>query len=267
MIKPGLCSMSFPDLSPAEVVKQCQMNSVGLIEWSGRPYHLPPESTEAKVKEIAKMCSDAGISTPSYGSYFCVLNHSPEQFPRVLDIAQGLGAGTVRVWSSEYGNPGEMSEIDEDQKKRLIENTRAIAELAAARRIRVAFEYHLHTPTCGAEEVLYVLDKAGHENCYTYFQMIIETRRSVDDNVADLERVYPRLAYVHCHYYEGEELFPLSRGAHMWKPLYAKLVELGYSGPLYLEYYRDYTPEKMKTDLEFPARPGEMKVNNAFRSW
>jgi sugar phosphate isomerase/epimerase len=87
---------------------------------------------------------------------------------------------------------------------------------------------------------------------YTYFQMMEETRRTVEQNVEDLERVFPRMANVHCCWFENEaDTNYLRDGARMWRPLLAKLVELGYDGPLYLEYYKDYTEEQMVDDLAF----------------
>ena len=43
----------------------------------------------------------------------------------------------------------------------------------------------------------------------------------------------------------------MEQGAHLWKPAIAKRKEIGYAGPLYLEYYRDYTPELLSADLAF----------------
>lgn len=254
MTIPGLCTMSFPKSSPEQVLQILEGERIMAVEWSGRDYHLPPSTPQKRVREIAARCSEQGLSTPSYGSYFNAYHQSAEEFEPVLDVACGLGADTVRVWSGDWDDPGEMSGMDDSQVKRLAESAAALGELASGRGIRLAFEYHLHYPTCGAEEAMRVIRESGHPNVYTYFQMITETRRSIEQNLQDLETVRPRLAYVHVHYFEDEDLLPLARGIRMWKPLLSKLSELGYDGPLYLEYYRDYTPELMRADLDFLER-------------
>ncbi len=248
----GLCSMSFPGQSVEAVIEICRRNQVEALEWSGRSYHLPPGTPEARVSEVAAICSDAGISLPSYGSYHGVFNDQPSAFTAQLDIAEALGCGTIRVWASHWGDPGELDSMNAEQVGQLVERTAKIAEMGELRGMKVGFEYHTHTPTCGAGEVLRVLDEAGHANMYTYFQMIELQRRSVQQNVEDLRSVFPRLAFVHCHWFQDEaNTNHMRQGAHLWRLLLTELDALGYNGPLYLEYYKDYTEEQFADDLAF----------------
>ncbi len=251
MMSLGLCTMSFPKNTPEQVLDIVKGSRVKVLEWSGRDYHLPPSSTERRVRELAGRCADIGIATPSYGSYFNVYAQDEAEFSRVLDVTCALGADTVRVWSGDWDDPGEMSGMSDEQISRLAANAARFGEMAILRGVKLAFEYHLHYPTCGAAEVLRVIREASHPNVQTYFQMLTETRRSVAQNLADLVAVWPHLVNVHVHYFEDEDLLPLSRGAHIWHPLLERLASLGYTGPLYLEYYRDYTPELMQADLDF----------------
>jgi 3-dehydroshikimate dehydratase len=251
MMSLGICTMSFPKNTPDEVLGILEGSRVRMVEWSGRDYHLPPSTPENSVRELTRRCASSGLTTPSYGSYFNAYHQPAGDFERVLDVTCALGASTVRIWSGDWDDPGEMGAMSDDQVKRLAGNAAVLADMASRRSVRLAFEYHLHYPTCGAAEVMRVIHESGHPNVHTYFQMLTESRRSVAQNVADLETVWPRLANVHVHYFEEENLLPLNRGAHMWRPLLAKLKSLGYSGPLYLEYYKDYTPEMMNADLAF----------------
>ncbi len=254
MLTPGLCSMSFLDRDPEAVVALCREQGVRVIEWAGKGRHLPPETPAGRVTELKRLCREAEIATPSFGSYFDVYHQSPEEFAAVLEIAAGLEADTVRVWSGSWEEPGELPQMSEAQLVRLAERSRGFARQAAAMDLRLAFEYHLHMPTCGAAEMLTVLERADHPNAWAYFQMITAPRRSVEQNLADLELVRSRLAYVHVHYFEGEELLPLAAGDALWRPLLGKIATVGYAGPLYLEYYKDYTPELFAADLEYLRR-------------
>jgi len=251
MMELGLCTMSFQQQTPEQVLEICRGTKIKVIEWSGRQQHLPPETAAGRVKEIASRCRDMGLAILSYGSYFGVFNDEPETFAGWLDVAEGLGCGTVRVWSGHWNDPGELSELSSGQVERLVDRTARVAAMGAERGLRVAFEYHGRTPTCGAEEVLGVIEKADHANMYTYWQMLPEVRRSVAENLADIDRVWPRLAYVHCHYFIGDELHPMRKGDALWRPVVAKLKKKSYSGPLYLEYYKDYTPALLQADLDY----------------
>ena len=251
MLQLGLATMSFQQQTPEQVLEICRGTAIKAVEWSGRQQHLPSGTPAKRVKEIAARCRDQGLATVSYGSYHGVYNDDPAAFEACLDVAGVLGCDTVRVWSGHWNDPGELDELTAEQVNRLVERTARVAELGEKRGLRVAFEYHARTPTCGAEEVLGVIERAGQPNMHTYWQMLPEVRRSVKENLADIDRIWHKLAYVHVHYFIGDELHPLRQGDKLWRPVIAKLKTRGYSGPLYLEYYKDYTTALLKADLEY----------------
>jgi len=242
LIKLGLCSVTFRKKSMAELVELC--GGIGLegIEVGG-DIHLPPGSPQAAVGEVAEMCSGAGLEIPSYGSYFNVLDNKAEDFAPVLETAVQLGAGTIRIW------PGwvEPDRITDEQLAKMASTARAAAGAAAEKDVRVAFEYHLNSPTAGAKSTLRVLEAAAHDNLYTYYQYLKPD--GIERNLADLKAVFPRLAYVHCHYYEGDDYMPLAEGRREWAAVCASLKELNYQGYIFMEFVRGNTPEQLTEDV------------------
>ena len=242
MIKLGLCSVTFRDKSPSEVVDICKDTGIEAIEWGG-DIHLPPGSPAGKVEEIAALCADAGIRTPSYGSYFTMLDNKAEDFQPVLETASRLGADTIRIWPG-WVKPEELSP---GQLKMIAGTARTVAQAAAGKGIRVAFEFHDNAPTHGAGNTLKVLEAAGHSNLFSYYQVLDPA--DIEGSVSELRLIYPHLAYIHCHYYIGEDCRPLSEGKELWAAICSALKELGYSGVVCMEFVRGNSPAQLAEDV------------------
>ena len=242
MIKLGLCSVTFRKKSMKELVELC--SSIGLegIEVGG-DIHLPPGSPQEVVEEVVELCRSAGLEIPSYGSYFNVMEHGKQDFAPVLETALQLGAGTIRIW------PGwvEPDQLTDEQLADISSTARAAAEAAAEKNVRVAFEYHLNSPTSGAKSTLRVLEAANHDNLYTYYQYLKPD--GIERNVDDLKAVFPRLAYVHCHYYEGDNYMSLAQGRQEWAVICNTLRELNYQGFIFMEFVKGNTPEQLAEDV------------------
>ena len=162
MIKLGLCSVTFRKKSMEELVELCSRVGLEGIEIGG-DVHMPPSSPPAEVEKVVRLCKDAGLEIPSYGSYYNVLENEQKDFAPVLETAARLGADTIRIW------PGwvEPEDLTEEQLAGISSAAHAAAKAAAGKNIRVAFEYHLNSPTSGAESALRILEAAGHQNLYT----------------------------------------------------------------------------------------------------
>ncbi len=242
MIKLGLCSVTFRKASMEELVELC--SSIGLegIEIGG-DIHVPPGSPQARVEEVVELCKKAGVEIPSYGSYFNVLEHEVEDFAPVLETAVQLGAGTIRIWPGWVG----AEKMTEEQLAKISSTARAAAEAAAGKKVRVAFEYHLNSPTSGAQSALRLLEAAGHYNLYTYYQLLDSD--DSERNVGDLKAVFPHLAYVHCHYYRDDKYQPLSEGRRLWAAICDTLKQLNYQGYIFMEFVNSGSPEQLAEDV------------------
>ncbi len=243
MFKLGLCSVTFRDMPVDEVIAVCRRCGLEGIEWGG-DVHLQADGKREDILELKEKCRAAGIATPGYGSYFDVLEHGPEQFGPVLEAAGLIGADTIRVW------PGWVrpERVTEEQYGKMVETSRDIAGQAAERGIRVAYEFHDNTCTEGGDNALKLLGQVNHANMLTYYQLIRPTE--TEWNLANLDAVYGRLAYVHVQANDDVDNFPLEDFREVWEGIIGRLRERDYEGWLLFEFNRDNSVQQLELDLE-----------------
>ncbi len=242
MFKLGLCSVTFREKSVDEVIAIC--NDCGLegIEWGGDG-HLRAGEERDNILEVKQKCRDAGLATPGYGSYFDVLEHGPEQFGPVLETAGLIGADTIRVW------PGWVrpEQVTEEQYIKIVDTSRNIAGQAARQGIRVAYEFHDNTCTEGGGNAMKLLGQVDHPNMLSYYQLVRPAE--TEWNLANLETVYGRLAYIHVQANDDENNFPLEDYREVWDRIISRLRDRGYDGWLLFEFNRDNSVRQLKLDL------------------
>ena len=87
MLKSGLVSISFRELSTNQIIEIVKKANLASIEWGG-DIHIP-HGDLIKAKDVYKMCYNNGISTPSYGSYYKLGTYKNyiSYFKDVLDVA------------------------------------------------------------------------------------------------------------------------------------------------------------------------------------
>jgi len=136
-MRPGLCSVTFRQLTAEQVVAATAAAGLEAIEWGG-DVHVPP-GDERRAAEVARFTTDAGLAVASYGSYFRA--GADESLTPILDSAEALGADRIRVWAGSV----DASEATEDDWASVTGRlTDAVAE-ASARGIRLSLEYHRRT--------------------------------------------------------------------------------------------------------------------------
>lgn len=143
MIKPGLVSITFRKLPPETIIALAMENTLAAIEWGG-DIHVP-HGNIAVARSVAKMTRDSGLKTAAYGSYYHLIESKSQglEFRTVLDTAVELEAPLIRIWPGGIAS----SQADDNYRKLAIEETQAIAQLAAKQNITIAFELHRETLT------------------------------------------------------------------------------------------------------------------------
>ncbi len=243
MFKLGLCSVTFREKPAEEIIEIARQQELEGIEW-GADIHVKPGSPAEYAASVAEKCRNAGLAIPSYGSYFDVLDHAPADFAAIVEKAALLGAGVIRVW----GGWVRPEEVNPEQFEKITSTSREIAGMAAEKNIKVAFEFHDNTPTEGGDNVLKVIHGAGHPNLYTYYQLI--RPNDYDWNLANLEKIYPRLAYVHVQANDGERNLPLADFRDMWKEILLRLKKKSYDGWLFFEFNKDNSVQQLAEDIK-----------------
>jgi sugar phosphate isomerase/epimerase len=214
MISPGLVSVTFRALSPAEIVGLVQQAGLRGIEWGG-DVHVP-HGNLARAREVRALTQQAGLTVAAYGSYYRAAKSESDglRFESVLETAVELGAPLIRVWAG----PAASADASEALRTQVAADLRRIAGLAAAVRVGVSLEFHNGTLTDTGDSALRLLTDVNHPNLRTYWQppLGVET----DQNLHDLRRLLPWLTHLHVYHWRSItpiEKLPLEVGTDRWR--------------------------------------------------
>ena len=242
MLKSGLVSVTFRKLQPKEIVDLVAKAGLAGIEWGG-DIHVP-HGDAARAREAAKMTAEAGLKVAAYGSYYIVGRDESPSFQAVLDSASELGAPLIRVWA------GEKSPADADaaDRKKVVDDSIRIADLAAARRLTVAFEFHGGTLTETDDSAVRLLAEIGRPDVRSYWQPRVQD--TVPDQLRGLDAVLPWLANVHCFHWEAGTYarLPLEQGESNWKQYLDRIRQAAGDRYVMIEFVKDDSPDAFLRD-------------------
>lgn len=209
-IRPGLCSVTFRQLEPAQVADVAARAGLEAVEWGG-DLHVPPGDPE-RAAEVAELTRDAGLAVASYGSYFRSV--ADESLTPILDSASALGADRVRIWAGHVDSADASPEEYAGIAARLRD---AVAE-ASARQISLALEFHRGTIADNPDAVLRLLgDVPG---LTTYWQPTVDAPDAVA--LEEYDRVAAHTSAVHVFsWWPFAERLRLAERASLWEPLFA----------------------------------------------
>lgn len=214
MISPGLVSVTFRALAPAEIINLVRQAGLRGIEWGG-DIHVP-HGNLARARAVRALTHAAGLTVAAYGSYYRAAKSEADGLPfgRVLETAVELGAPLIRVWAG----PAASADASDAQRAEVAADLRRIAGLAAAARVGVSLEYHSGTLTDTGDSALRLVQDVNHPNLRTYWQppLGVET----DRNLHDLRRLLPWLTHLHVYHWRSVtpiEKLPLAAGTDRWR--------------------------------------------------
>ena len=248
MILPGLVSITFRQLAPAEIAMLARDAGLAGIEWGG-DIHVPC-GHRARAREVRQLTLDAGLNVVSYGSYYRVGEPTTDPFERVLETAIELGAPSVRVWAGKRG-----SAAADDAYRAAVElDGRRIANQAAAAGLNVAYEFHGQTLTDTAASARALMESLARTNVRSYWQPRTEAT-TVADNLSQMAAVAPWLSHLHVFNWRAESepkphvtRQPLRDGMAEWKRYLAQARRDGKDRYAMLEFVRDDTPAAFRED-------------------
>ena len=244
MIYPGLVSITFRKLTPAEIVALVRKAGLQGIEWGG-DVHVP-HGDVGRAREVRALTQEAGLRVAGYGSYYRAgwseTNGLP--FKQVLDSAVELGAPTIRVWPGNKGS----ADASESERWAVIEDLRRIAKLAAQVGVTISTEFHGGTLTDTNDSASQLLVEVDQANLFTYWQP--HNGETTEDCVAGLRAVLPRVSNVHVFHWwpSAAERHPLADGAERWAEFWRELKPLPGERFAMLEFVRDDLAESFLRD-------------------
>jgi len=212
MIHPGLVSVTFRKLSPAEVIALVKQAGLKGIEWGG-DVHVPSGDL-GRAREVREITQENGLSVAAYGSYYRVgqSESAGMSFERVLATAVELGAPTIRVWAGGAGSDS----VDEEGRWKIIQDLRRIADLASRALVSVSLEFHGGTLTDTNESAGKLMVEVDHPNVLINWQP--HNGEATMECVRGLRELLPRVANVHVFHWwpTSAERHPLAEGAKRW---------------------------------------------------
>lgn len=209
MKKSGLCSITFRQLSVKEVLKLAKQADLDGIEWGG-DVHVPPGEFEL-AKKVANLTKSAGLDVVSYASYYRVGIENDVSFETILETSVNLKAPSIRVWAGRKG-----SDIaDENYRKKVVKDTKRIADLAEKRNIIIHFEYHARTLTDTPESAVCLMEDINRSNVNLYWQPAVG--KTVEERLDSIKKIKPWLSHIHTFHWEEITRLPFDKGLSEWE--------------------------------------------------
>jgi len=245
MIRAGLVSVTFRQLAPHAIVALVALTDLEAVEWGG-DVHVP-HGDVAQARLVRQMCDDVGLTVAAYGSYYRV-GHTDVPFAAVLESAVALGAPTIRVWAGKVGS----GQADNAYWARVVEDSRAIGDMAWQAGIAVAYEYHGNTLTDTNASALRLLKTVDHPNVKTYWQP--SESATLEENLAGLNAILPWLVNVHVFSWRNvdgqHKRMPLSAKADDWAQYLAQVATTGRDHYAMIEFVKDDEPKNFLKDAK-----------------
>src|SRR5262245_53309073 len=224
-VLPGLVSVTFRQLTPAEIIALSVEHGMRAIEWGG-DVHVPVGDL-ARAREVATQCADAGIGVEAYGSYY----RTTGEFGPVLETAIALGATRVRVWAGERGS------AEESDRGRVVRALRGVVGDAQRAGVEVAVEYHANTLTDSLVSATKLLGEVP--GLRSYWQP------PIGSTLGDALDAVPILQPVAAHVFSWDDVgrrLPLVSRERLWRAVIAELRALPGTRYALLEFVRDDDP-------------------------
>jgi len=246
MFKTGLVSVSFRKEAVEDIIAAVKAAELEGIEWGG-DIHVPAGDTK-KAGYVKELMKENKLTTFSYGSYYFLGDSEGDitAFVPVLESAAALGAPIIRIWGGRCGS----REIKPICFEKMVKESKAIADMAAKRNIRLCLEDHANSVTDRVDFADRFVRAVGKENFGMFWQP--NQNESDEYNLASIPVLADRVSNIHVFSWEmGEDhilrRFPLAYKEALWKKYLSLFAKTGKTYPLLLEFMHD---DKLSTLAE-----------------
>jgi len=250
-----------------------------IVQSDGYPCAVPLAATDREAAVIARRVRENGLRVAGLTPYLDLFNDLNEsvradecrKLKRVVDLAQIMGAGFVRV----YGGKFVHGETDEGGRKlgQFVRSMRECGDYCAPRGVRLCLENHFGTMTTTAARTMEIVKAIDHENVGVLYDQANLAFFPAEEYPEAIALQKEKIFFVHCKdlvYRGGSPRPPVfknvshidesertvysripGRGILDWPGILGALSAAGYDGWVSLEYERRW----QKLDLP-DAREG-----------
>ncbi|WP_078060077.1 sugar phosphate isomerase/epimerase family protein [Gracilibacillus timonensis] len=244
-MKLGVCSVTFRDKSPQEIIDLTKQAALDAIEW-GADTHVPAGDMQT-AQEIGEATRNQGLEISSYGSYYRLADYgdNEEAFQEVLQSAEVLGAPAIRVWAGVTGS----DKASDDYRGLVVQDARRVADLASKHGISIHLEFHGNTLTDTKESARQLMEEIDHDNVFTYWQP--PNSVSIKERLASIEAVKPWITNVHIFYwYSFEDRLNLAEGQTEWLQYLREIFQDGKERYVLMEFVKYDEEEQFLEDAQ-----------------
>ncbi len=239
----GLVSVSFRPHTPQEILEAVQKAGLTCIEW-GSDVHAPCRDTE-KLRQIAALQREYGITCSSYGTYFRLGQTSVEELTDYIAAAKILGTNRLRLWCGVKNG----ADMTEDEREALLEECRRAAAIAEEHDVIFCMENHHGTLTERMEDSLMLMREINSPHFRLYWQPF--QWLEAEENLQIAQSLAPYAEAVHVFQWKSPKLTPrrfsLYEGMDEWR---AYLGALPAPRTLLLEFMPDDRLATLSTEAE-----------------
>ena len=235
----GLVSVSFRKHSPEEIVKAVRSAGLTCIEW-GSDIHAPCRDTD-RLREIARLQEEYGITCSSYGTYFRLGVTPLSELPDYIAAAKILGTNILRLW----GGTKKGGDMTPEELESFIDTCRRAAAMAEEAGVILCLECHMlsvtETPDC-AVALMEAVNSPAFRMYWQPFQWL-----DTEGSLSVARAIAPYAEHIHVFNWHGSAKYPLAEATEDWKRYLAV-----FSTPrtLLLEFMPDDRIESLPTEAE-----------------
>lgn len=210
----GLVSISFRELTPEQIVHYAKAAGLSCIEW-GSDVHAPCKDI-SKLEQIVSIQNEAGLYCSSYGTYFRIGLHSPDELYDYIHAAKILGTNILRLWCGTKGS----KDYTPEEREVFYDQCRVLAKIAEAENVILCMECHNRTMTDSAQAALSLMKAVNSDAFRMYYQP--NQFRTEEENIEYARLLAPYTDHIHVFNWKGTERYSLSEGISIWKQYLAQ---------------------------------------------
>ena len=207
--KLGLVSVSFRKNTVLEILEAMKKAGLFYVEW-GSDIHAPWNDTD-KLREIARLQKEYGITCSSYGTYFRLGENKTEELQGYIDAARILGTDILRLWCATKSG----SDMSEDEKVYLLEECKKAERIARQNDVVICMECHKSTFTENCDDAVDLMEQINSRNFRMYWQPF--QWQSVKQNIENAGKIAPYTKNIHVFNWKEKNRFPLEMAIDEWR--------------------------------------------------
>ena len=239
----GLVSISFRKHTPAEIIQAVKNAGLTCIEW-GSDVHAPARDT-ARLREIAALQEEYGVTCSSYGTYFRLGVTPLTELPDYIAAAKILGTGILRLW----GGTKKGEDMTDEELAAFTDTCKQAAAIAEEAGVILCLECHMLSVTETPDYAVALMEAVNSPAFRLYWQPF--QWLDSEGSLAVAKAYAPYAEHIHVFNWHPPKMAPakspLAEAVEDWR---AYLSVLPAPRALLLEFMPDDRLETLPTEAE-----------------